>query len=220
MCALIRIQLRCTVKRMLSLSFVIIIIITITWCQELDRIMATALLQSPTPFCFNKPDEWPRWKRRFEQYRMALGLSAKDKEIQACTLLYCLGTDADDILMTDKDRKKYVKVLEKLDEVFKVRHNIIFERARFNRINQQFGESAEDYITALHRLARGCEYGEITEELIHDGLVVGIRDESLSEQLQIESNLTLEKAKKFIRQREGVKQQQSILKGNYVEQDS
>ena len=38
-----------------------------------------------------------------------IGLSAKDKEIQACTLLYCLGTDADDILMTtritDEDRK-------------------------------------------------------------------------------------------------------------------
>ena len=44
--------------------------------------------------------------------------------------------------------------------------------------------------------------------------MVSIRDESLSEWLQIESNLTLEKAKKFIRQRETIQQQQSILKGN------
>ena len=43
---------------------------------------------------------------------------------------------------------------------------------------------------------------------------MGIRDTSLSECLQIESNLTLEQAKKFIRQREAIQQQQSILKSN------
>jgi len=91
---------------------------------------------------------------------------------------------------------------------------VIFERARFNQRNQQPGKTAEDYITALHQLARGCEYGNMTKELIRDRLVVGIRDESLSERLQIESDLTLEKAKKFVRQREAIQQQQSILKGN------
>jgi len=91
---------------------------------------------------------------------------------------------------------------------------VIFERARFNRRNQHPGELADDYITVLHQLAQGCEYGEMTDELIRDRLVVGIRDESLSEHLQIESKLTLEQAKKFIRQREAISQQQSILKGN------
>ena len=74
--------------------------------------------------------------------------------------------------------------------------------------------TAEDYITALHQLARGCEYGNMTEELIRDRLVVGIKDESLSEMPQIESDFTLEKAKEFVRQRKAIKQQQSILKGN------
>ena len=135
---------------------------------------------------------------------MASGLPEKSDECQISTLLYCLGTDADDILTTtqisDEDRKKYSKVMEKFDQYFKVRHNFIFERARFNRRNQQPSESAEDYITALHQLAQGCEYGEMTDELIRDRLVVGISDETLSERLQIESNLTLEQAKKFIRQ--------------------
>ena len=95
--------------------------------------------------------------------------------------------------ITDENRKKYAKVLEKFDDFFKVRHNVIFERAHFNRRNQHPGETAEDYITALRQLAQGCEYGKMTKELIRDRLVVGIRDESLSERLQIESNLTLEK---------------------------
>ena len=159
-------------------------------------------------FCFAKPDEWPKWKQRFEQFRVASGLSDKSDERQASTLLYCLGADAEDVLLTTnittEHRKKYQKVLEKFDEFFAVRRNVIFERARFNKRTQQQGESAEDYITVLHQLADTCEYGDLKEEMIRDCLVVGIRDEALFERLQMESDLTLEKAKKLIRQREAV----------------
>ena len=48
--------------------------------------------------------------------------------------------------------------------------------------------------------------------MIRDRLVVGIRDSSLSERLQMDESLTLEKAKKLVRQREAVKEQQSFLK--------
>ena len=149
---------------------------------------------------------------------MASGLSDKSDERQANMLLYCLGADAEDILSTTnistENRKKYQKVLEKFDDFFAVRRNIIFERARFNKRTQQQGESAEDYITVLHQLAESCEYGDIKEEMIRDRLVVGIRDEAMSERLQMESELTLDKAKKLIRRREAVQQQQGILKGS------
>ena len=42
--------------------------------------------------------------------------------------------------------------------------------------------------------------------------MVGIRDQALSEQLQIEPDLTLIKAKQLIRQRDAVKEQQQTLK--------
>lgn len=60
---------------------------------------------------------------------------------------------------------------------------------------------------------RSCDYGEIKDEMIHDRLVVTIRDKPLSECLQMEVDLTLDKAKMLIRQREAVQQQQGILKG-------
>ena len=49
--------------------------------------MASVPLQPPVPFSFNKMDKWPKWKRRFEQYRLASGLSEKSEECQASTLL-------------------------------------------------------------------------------------------------------------------------------------
>ena len=45
-----------------------------------------------------------------------------------------------------------------MNSYFKVRKNVIFERARLNRRNQLKGESAEHYITDLYRLAETCEY--------------------------------------------------------------
>ena len=49
------------------------------------------------------------------------------------------------------------------------------------------------------------------DELIRDRLVVGIQDLALSERLQLEPDLTLDKAKQLIRQRESVKIQQDSL---------
>ena len=57
------------------------------------------------------------------------------------------------------------------------------------------GESSEEYITELYRLIEFCNYGDLKEEMLRDRLVVRIRDISLSEKLQTDPNLTLERAK-------------------------
>jgi len=53
---------------------------------------------------------------------------------------------------------------------------------------------------ALYALAANFNYGQIEAEMIHDRLVVGIWDTSLPEQIQLDADLTLEKAKKAIHQ--------------------
>ena len=176
--------------------------------------MASIRLQPPDPFDFRHPDEWQRWKRRFEQYHIASRLA--DEEVrQVSTLLYCMGEEAGDVLkstnISDADRKKYEKVTGKFDEFFKVRGNVIFERARFNRRNQRPGETAEEYITALYGLIDLCEYGALKDELLRDRIVVGIADRALSERMQLDSKLTLETAKNQVRQKEAVTEQHRQL---------
>lgn len=56
-----------------------------------------------------------------------------------------------------------------------------------------------------------CEFGAMREELIRDRLVVRIRDQDLSRCLQMEAELSLDKAKRLICQREAVKEQQEAL---------
>ena len=150
--------------------------------------MAQLRLEPPEPFNFRNPDDWPRWKRRFEQFRVASGLASDDAVKQVNTLLYCLGEEAEGVLTstnaTADERKVYDTVVGKFDAFFKVRRNVIFERARFNRRNQLDGETAEQYIMELYRLAESCDYGDLKDEMIRDRLVVGIRDAVLSQQLR------------------------------------
>lgn len=175
------------------------------------------LLQPPDTFNFSKPGEWGKWKSHFQQYRIASGLSEKTQQQQVSTLLYCLGEGSEDVLettgATEADKGEYNCIIHKFDEHFKVRRNVIFERATFNQRNQEVDESAEVYITTIHQMADRCEYGTMKDELVRDRLVVGIRDKALSQRLQMEEALTLTKDKTLIRQREAVKEQGQILRG-------
>lgn len=180
--------------------------------------MAQVRLDPPEPFNFKTPDDWPRWLRRFEQFRVASGLTEDSPSKQANTLLYCLGEEADAVLTstnaTADERASYDSVIGKFNEFFNVRKNVIFERARFNRRNQLGGETAEQYIMELYTLVKNCEYGDFESQMMRDRLVVGIRNAQLSERLQLDADLTLEKAKNMVRQKEAVQEQQHILKGD------
>ena len=135
----------------------------------------------PPRSTFKKPEEWSHWKQRFKPFRLASGLSGKEESRQVSTLLYCLGEE--DVLLSvrcdEKAKKKYSEVMGAFEAYFSVRGNLIFERAQFNSRTQAEGESVEQYVVALHSLARNCAYGQLTEELIRDRLVIGISRDNI-----------------------------------------
>ena len=45
-----------------------------------------ASLQPPQPFRFDTSDEWPKWRRRFEQFCVASGLSKEETSQYALVL--------------------------------------------------------------------------------------------------------------------------------------
>ena len=129
----------------------------LTWWQRWAMATPNFRLEPPPSFDFRKPDEWPRWFRRFDQFRVASGL-ADSEEKQVSTRLYCLSEEAEEVLAVSdtKPKKTYKAVVDTFNSFFGVRRNIIYERARFNTRVQQEGESAEQYVIALHSLAENC----------------------------------------------------------------
>ena len=178
---------------------------------------ATYQISQPESFNFASPDEWPKWLRRFERFRQASGLTEKSEEAQVNTLIYCMGDRADDILrsfkLPEEDTKKYKVVKDKFEGHFVKRRKVIFERAKFNSRKQELSEPVDVFITALYTLAENCNYGTLHDEMVRDRIVVGIRDSSLSEKLQLDAELTLSTAVAKVRQAEEVKKQEPLLRG-------
>ncbi|UYV60823.1 K02A2.6-like [Cordylochernes scorpioides] len=106
----------------------------------------------------------------------------------------------------------YKVVVYKFQDYFIGKRNVIYERAKFNRRSQGETEPVEEFITNLYVLAENCSYGILKEEMIRDRLVVGVKNFNLSEKLQLESELTLEKAIQIVRQSESVKNQQKEIR--------
>ena len=131
--------------------------------------MASLRLQPPPTFNFHSSDEWPRWKRRFELFGIASGLSTEGGQKQV-RCLYCMGENAEDTLLftgiTSNKKKRYQTVVDKFNTFFKVRRNVIFERVKFNHRIHEGNETIEQFISSLFSPDETCDYGNLTEEMM------------------------------------------------------
>ena len=132
-----------------------------------------------------------------------------------------MGDEAEDILssfrLTEEQKNSYVTVVEIFIAHFVKRRNLIFECAKFNRRRQEEGESVNDFIMDLYRLVEHCNYGMMHDELIRNRIVVGLHSAALSEKLQTDANLALEKAVRMACKNETIKQQQALLRIDFRE---
>ena len=76
-------------------------------------------------------------------------------------------------------------------------------------MRRQEGEPVDAFITALYNLASKCDYGTLNDELIRDRIVVGIRNQSLSEKMQLDKTL---KAARVARESKAVRKQQPQIR--------
>ncbi|KAJ8969761.1 hypothetical protein NQ314_001598 [Rhamnusium bicolor] len=127
-----------------------------------------------------------------------------------------MGNEVDKIFYNSNRKQEGFPTYDDLkaffDSIYTKKTNVIYERAKFNQRDQREGETAEEYITELLKLVRNCKYGELSEELIRDRLVVGIKDRDLSERLQMDEELTMQKAIQRVQQAETVKKQNKAIR--------
>lgn len=78
----------------------------------------------------------------------------------------------------------------------------------------------KQFITSLYNLVETCDFGDLKNEMIRDRIIVGIRDQAISKRLQMVADLTLEKAKTLVQQREAAHEHQLTLNGSSKEDKS
>lgn len=126
-----------------------------------------------------------------------------------------MGSEAEKIFSSfnvanEDDKKNYDVVLKKFDEYFLPRRNVIHEWACFYQRGQKSGETAEQYIRVLYKLAEHCEFGDKQDEHIRDCLVVGIQDKELSRKFQLKADLTLPEVIEQVHQAEEITKQANL----------
>ena len=68
--------------------------------RELKTFGMAQSFQVAMPELFaQKADEWPKWIRRFERFRLVSALDEKEKVTHVNALIYAMGDEADDIMV-------------------------------------------------------------------------------------------------------------------------
>ena len=184
----------------------------------------------PGEFLFDKPEEWPGWKQRFQHYRIASKLDKEQPFRQVSSLIYSMGAEAEKVFLSfglsttpavlapaaaegqpevPAEADNFDIVLQKFDDYFIPKRNIIYERAKFHQRVQHVGESAQSFYRSLTELADTCDFVNKDEE-IWDRLVIGILDKEISVELQSKADLTLKHAVDRIRSSEMLKGQNKV----------
>ena len=111
---------------------------------NIDGIQHLLPVKPPRSFDFAKHEEWPRWIKRFDRYRIVSGLHKRNEELQVNAFLYAMGGEAEDIMSSfafaeATDAMKYDVVKAKFDKYFAAKKNV---NAKFNHGDEsknQFG---------------------------------------------------------------------------------
>lgn len=146
-----------------------------------------------------RSDAWRKWKKLFNVFLKASGVSKEPKEVQASLLVNLVGPAGYEIFTTftyseGESEDDIGCLLKKYDAHFGTKPNITVSRYKFFTRSQEEGENIDQYVTALRVLSQSCEFGDLHESLIRDKIVCGITSNKVRDRLLRTDELTLARA--------------------------
>ncbi|XP_065665580.1 uncharacterized protein LOC136087004 [Hydra vulgaris] len=176
--------------------------------------MAKAIRNLPgiEQFIINENDttnidkRWEIWREDFELYLMATGVTQEAQK--KALLLHLAGKDIKEIYKTLKGKgtDHYNAMFEKLDQYFKPKKNITYERYIFKNIKQNEEESTVSFVTRLRKQADYCAFSDIAEA-VKDQFISECHSVKLKQKLLKDREINIDKCVEIGRNMEISKQQ-------------
>ena len=135
---------------------------------------------------------------RLEQFFIANAIK-QDRAVSVFLTLTVIGPKSYTLLksMVSPD-KVSEKSLEELKKILRNHYSpqplIIAERYKFHKREQKSGESVNEYVVELKRLASTCQFGTFLNDALRDRLVCGMLNTQSQKKLLAEKELTLVRA--------------------------
>ena len=76
------------------------------------------------------------------------------------------------------DDRENDKVIEAFDDFCIGEMNVSYERYVLNQRIQDKNESFDNFLSEVCRLIKSCDFGALTDSIIRDRIICGIRDEN------------------------------------------
>jgi hypothetical protein len=134
----------------------------------------------------------------FNIYLVATEINLKDEKIQIAQLLHYGGPELQKIYGTftfaEGERDKLKVVVDKFNNHFVPRQNLTFRRYKFFTTKQTEEMTTEQFVTDLRKQAKGCQFGDLSDELIKLTLICGTRNGEIRHRLLQEDDADLGKA--------------------------
>ncbi|KAL4720153.1 hypothetical protein ACJJTC_015080 [Scirpophaga incertulas] len=145
-----------------------------------------------------RSESWRKWRKLFEVFLKASGVSKEAKDVQASLLVNLIGPAGYEVYTTFTYEKGESEddiecLMRKFEEHFNTKPNITVRRFKFFSRNQDENESIDEYVTALRMLSQQCEFSDLQESLIRDKIVCGIVNNKVRDRLLRTEELTLSK---------------------------
>ena len=180
-------------------------------------------VKPPGPIDFSESEQsaktWRLWKQMWANYAIVTKLHSQDNEYQKAMFLCTVGQKALETYNSfqytaDEDPDKLETIIAKYDEHFTGEINETYERFQFNKRIQQSGESFEVYLTELRNMSKTCNFCKcMSDSLVKDQLVLGIKDDSARTRLLQENKLDLKRCIEICRSTEAASTQLGAITG-------
>ena len=162
----------------------------------------------------NPVENWKLFKQSWDNFAIIAKLHAQDEEYKKALFLHCIGTDALRVYNTltfTEEENQLSHILTKLETLLIGEANETYERFRFIQRQQQYGETFDNYLTALKSLAKTCNFADLHDSLLRDRLVIGIKSNNTRKRLLQERNLNLSKCIDICRASETSEKQLRVI---------
>ena len=136
---------------------------------------------------------WKLWKKRFETYLAALGIT--DNTRKRALLLYQAGEATQEIFETlpgTGNADDYTTAMTKLDQHFQPKRNVDFEIFKFRTAVQAAEETLDQFTTRLRKLGSTCDFADLDKEL-KSVIIQNCFSKRLRRFALLEPDLTLDK---------------------------
>ena len=148
--------------------------------------------------------EWESFKQIWNNYEISSQLADHPAHRRTATLLTCFSPSALKVYNSlpfenEGDKTDITKVLELMTDVCTGTVNETYERYVFNTRVQGASEGIDAFYASLLELSTNCSYGDLTQSLIRDRIVVGVRDQPTRKRLLYERGLDLKKCLEIAR---------------------